>query len=459
MTAPGQMKGDHMATTKKQINLVTAIPGPKSKAVLERIKRATPRAIDPWAPLVAHRAHGALMQDIDGNTFIDLTGGIGVLNVGHTHERVVKALHEQVDRFLHTDFTNIPYESYATLAERLNERFPGGGPARTIFFNSGAEAVENAVKLARLYTGRKGIIAFEGAFHGRTLMAMTLTSKTHPYKAGMGPYAPEVYRVPFPYPYRCEIGGGDPRHECGGPCYERIEKALLLQVAVEDVAAVIVEPVQGEGGFVVPPKTFLPWLRNFTSQHNILLIVDEVQTGFGRTGTFFATEQAGIRPDILTMAKSIADGIPLSGVMGRPEVMDAAGDSQIGGTYVGNPLGTVAGNAVLDAFESEDLLGMAKRQGEFLKGRLDRMAEKSPYVGNVRGLGAMVAMELVTDRTTKEPAADLTDRVLKRCMTRGVIMLKAGIYGNVIRFLAPLNTPLDLLDEACDVLQQSLLEA
>lgn len=447
-----------MATAKKTIQLKTTIPGPKSAAVLERVAKATPRAVSIGAPLVVDRAHGSVLHDIDGNTFIDLTGGVGVLNVGHTHERVTAALHEQVDRFLHTDFTSIPYESYVTLAERLNERFPGGGPCRTLFFNSGAEAVENAVKIARAYTGRKGIIAFEGAFHGRTLMAMTLTSKTHPYKAGMGPYAPEVYRVPFPYPYRCELGRGDPQHECGVPCYDRIEKALLLQVAPEDAAALIVEPVQGEGGFVVPPKTFLPWLRDFTSRHNILLIVDEVQTGFGRTGTFFATEHAGIRPDIVTMAKSIADGIPLSGVMGRPEVMDGPGPSQIGGTYVGNPLGTVAGNAVLDAFESEDLLGQAQRQGEFLRTRLNQMARKSPYVGDVRGLGAMVAMELVTDRTTKDPAADLTNRVVSHCQQQGLLLLSAGIYGNVIRFLAPLNTPLDLLDEACDVLEASLLQ-
>jgi 4-aminobutyrate aminotransferase/(S)-3-amino-2-methylpropionate transaminase len=274
----------------------------------------------------------------------------------------------------------------------------------------------------------------------------------------MGPYAPEVYRVPFPYPYRCEIGFDQPNHLCGEECYQRIEKALVVQVAPEDVAAVIVEPVQGEGGFVVPPPTFLPWLRAFTERHNILLIVDEVQTGYGRTGKFFATEYAGIRPDLLTFAKSVADGIPLSGVVGRREVMDAPGDSQIGGTFVGNPLGTTAGNAVLDVFESEDLLGMAVRQGEFLMERLRRMAEKSPHVGNVRGLGAMVAMELVTDRATKEPAPELTDRVLHRAMERGVLMLKAGIYGNVIRFLAPLNTPLDLLDEACDQLETCLLE-
>ncbi len=447
-----------MATTKRHIDLKTTVPGPKSQVVLDRIAKATPRAVSTWTPVVVDEAQGSLLRDIDGNTFIDLTGGVGVLNVGHRHDFVTAALHRQVDRFLHTDFTMVPYESYVRLAERLNARFPGGGPATSVFFNSGAEAVENAVKIARLATGRKGIIAFEGAFHGRTLMAMTLTSKTHPYKAGMGPYAPEVYRVPFPYPYRCELGFDQADHVCGTACYERIEKALLVQVAPEDVAAVIVEPVQGEGGFVVPPPTFLPWLRAFTERHHILLIVDEVQTGFGRTGKFFATEHAGIRPDLMTIAKSVADGIPLSGVIGRPEIMDAPGDSQIGGTFVGNPLGTAAGNAVLDAFEAEDLLGMAVRQGEFLQERLRRMGDKSPHVGNIRGLGAMVAMELVKDRATKEPDPDLTDRVLHRAMERGVLMLKAGIYGNVARFLAPLNTPLELLDEACDTLEACLVE-
>ncbi len=447
-----------MEMTRHHIDLKTEIPGPKSRDVLERITHATPRSVSVWTPAVVDEAHGSLLTDIDGNTFIDLTGGFGALNVGHRHPHVIEALRQQLDRFLHTDFSSIPYESYVSLAERLNARYPGGGGATSVFFNSGAEAVENAVKIARLYTGRKGILAFEGAFHGRTLMAMTLTSKTHPYKAGMGPYAPEVYRVPFPDPYRCEIGWKDPQHVCGEPCYARIEKALRVQVAAEDLAAVIVEPVQGEGGFVVPPPTFLPWLRDFTHRHNVLLIVDEVQTGFGRTGKFFATEHSGIRPDLLTFAKSVADGMPLSGVMGDPQVMDAPGDSQLGGTFVGNPLGTIAGNAVLDVFESEDLLGMATRQGEFLMQKLKSMAAKSPYVGQVRGLGAMVAMELVLDQTLKEPASELTDRVLQRLMARGVLMLKTGVYGNVIRFLAPLNTPLDILAEACEHLETSLLE-
>lgn len=445
-----------MATVTKYIALKTAVPGPKSQAVLDRIPKATPRATSVYAPLVIDRAHGSLLTDIDGNTYIDLTGGVGVLNVGHTHDKVRKALHEQVDRFLHTDFTVVPYESYVRLAERLDARFPGGGPATAVFFNSGAEAVENAVKIARAYTKRKGIIAFERAFHGRTLMAMTLTSKVHPYKAGMGPFAPEVYRVPFPYPYRCPNGKGVEGHECDESCYQSIEEALMLQVAPEDVAAVIVEPVQGEGGFVVPPKNFLPWLRAFTEKYGILLIVDEVQTGFGRTGKFFATEHSGITPDLLTMAKSIADGVPLSGVMGKPEVMNGPGDSQIGGTYVGNPLATAAANAVLDVFEEEHLLEQAVRQGEHLQARLREIQTRHPVIGEVRGLGAMVAIELVKDRKTKEPASELTDRILHTAMKHGVIMLKAGIYGNNIRFLAPLNTPLDMLDEALSVLEEAM---
>lgn len=447
-----------MATQTKYITLKTSIPGPKSKTILDRLGKATPRAVSVYAPFIVDRAHGSLLSDVDGNTYIDLSGGVGVLNVGHTHDRVKQALHQQVDRFLHTDFTNLPYESYITLAERLNAHFPGGGPATTMFFNSGAEAVENAVKIARAYTRRAGILSFERAFHGRTLMAMTLTSKTHPYKAGMGPFAPEVYRAPYPYPYRCEFSGGEAEHVCGERCYANIEKALLLQVAVEDLAAVIVEPVQGEGGFVVPPSSFLPWLRQFTEKHGILLIVDEVQTGFGRTGTFFATEQAGIRPDLLAMAKSIADGVPLSGVMGRPEVMDGPDDSQVGGTYVGNPLGTAAGNAVLDVFEEENLLEKARRQGQHLMARLGAMQKKYPLIGDVRGLGAMVAIELVKDPMTKEPAPDETNRVLQRLLERGVIMLKAGVYGNVIRSLAPLNTPVEVLDEAMDLLDETLAE-
>ncbi|MDA8346135.1 MAG: 4-aminobutyrate--2-oxoglutarate transaminase [Thermaerobacter sp.] len=440
----------------RYIDIRTAVPGPKSLEVHRRISAATPRAVSVSLPVV-ERAEGALITDIDGNTFIDLTGGVGVQNVGHRNPRVIAALEEQLRHFLHTDFTNVPYESYVRLAERLNRTFPGGGDVCSIFFNSGAEAVENAVKIARVATGRKGIITFEGAFHGRTLMAMTLTSKVHPYKAGMGPYAPEVYRVPFPYSYRCDMAQG-PDHVCDERCYSSIERALLTQVAPEDVAAVIVEPVQGEGGFVVPPQTFLPWLRRFTEKHGILLIVDEVQTGFGRTGRFWATEHSGIRPDLLTMAKSIANGVPLSGVMGRREVMDAPGPSQIGGTYVGNPLATAAGNAVMDAFDQDGILEMAVKQAEQIRVRLEDAKRQSPYVGEVRGLGSMLAVELVKDRETKTPNPELTQRVVQRAMERGVLVLTAGIYGNVFRFLQPLTTPPEIIDEALDVVIASLLE-
>lgn len=447
-----------MATTTKYIALKTEIPGPGSRSVVSRIDQATPRATSVYAPIAVDRAHGSLLTDVDGNTFIDLSGGVGVLNVGHTHDKVRKALHEQVDRFLHTDFTMVPYESYVRLAERLNARFPGGGPATTVFLNSGAEAVENAIKIARAYTRRSGIIAFERAFHGRTLMAMSLTSKVHPYKAGMGPFAPEVYRAPYPYPFRCPYADGRGSHDCTEKCFQAIEQSLLLQVAPEDVAAVIVEPVQGEGGFVVPPSGFLPWLREFTQRHGILLIVDEIQTGFGRTGKFFATEHAGIRPDLLTMAKSIADGVPLSGVMGRPEVMNGPDDSQLGGTYVGNPLATAAANAVLDIFEEEDLLSQAQRQGEYLMNRLGVMQTQYPVIGDLRGLGAMVGIELVKDLQSKEPDSEMTTRILRRALTHGVILLKAGIYGNVIRFLAPLNTPPDMLEEAMSILDLAFAE-
>ncbi len=441
----------------KHIEIRTAIPGPKSVEVHRRVHAATPRAVSVSLPVV-DRAEGALVTDIDGNTLIDLTGGVGVQNVGHRNPRVVAALEEQVRRFLHTDFTNIPYESYVQLAERLNKTFPGGGDdICSIFFNSGAEAVENAIKIARAATGRKGIISFEGAFHGRTLMAMTLTSKVHPYKARMGPYAPEVYRVPFPYSYRCDMAEG-PDHVCGPRCYSRIERALLTQVAAEDVAAVIVEPVQGEGGFVVPPPDFLPWLRAFTEKHGILLIVDEVQTGFGRTGKFWATEHSGIRPDLLTMAKSIANGVPLSGVMGRREYLDGPGPSQIGGTYVGNPLAAAAANAVLDAFDQDGVLAMGVRQGEQIRARLEELKAQSPYVGEVRGLGPMLAVELVKDRNSKEPHPELTGRAVQRAMERGVLVLTAGIYGNVIRFLQPLTAPADVIDEALDVVVSSVLE-
>ncbi len=445
-----------MSRTLKSIDLKTAVPGPKSQAILARIAKAVPRAATPWAPIAIAKAHGSLLQDVDGNTFIDVTGGIGVLNVGHTHERVVAAIKDQADQFLHTDFTLLPYGAYVDVAERLNARFPGAVPAKAIFFNSGAEAVENAVKIAKVATGRRAIISFEGGFHGRTLMAMTLTSKPKPYKAGLGSFAPDVYKAPFPYSYRCPIGAHEVDHVCGQACYEQIAHLFKVQVDPSEVAAIIVEPVQGEGGFVVPPPDFLRYLRDLTTAHGIMLICDEVQTGFGRTGTFFACEQSGVVPDLITIAKSVADGLPLSGVIGKSEVIDAPGDSTIGGTYVGNPVACRAASAVLDVFDEEDLLSQGRRLGVQMRARLEAMADRFPQIGQVRGLGPMLAIELVEDRATKTPAAKLTSRVQRRALSLGLLMLKAGIYDNVLRFLAPLNTPPAIADEAMDVLEEAL---
>ena len=437
------------------IDLHTEIPGPKSVAVHQRMQKALPKTILGTTPVIEH-AQGSILKDIDGNTFIDLTGGLGCLNVGHCNPRVVRAIQEQSAKFLHTDFSNVPYDSLVRLAERLNKTFPGGGDAKTIFFNAGTEANENAVKVARLATGRKAVISFESAFHGRTLMALSLTSKAHPYKAGMGPFASEVYRVPFPGSYRCDLAQGQPDHVCDERCYARIERALVTQVAPEDVAAVIVEPVQGEGGFVVPPKSFLPWLRRFTEEHGILLIVDEVQCGVGRTGKMWATEHSGIRPDMLTFAKSIAGGLPLSGLMGRSELMDVPEGGQLGGTFIGNPLSCVAANAVLDAFDQDGVLDQAVRAGEYMRGRLDAMAKTCQKIGEVRGLGPMVGVEFVEDRTTKVPASEFTDLVVARALSQGVLLLTAGIYHNVIRFLQPLTTPMDVLEEGLDVFAECL---
>ncbi|CAB1128898.1 4-aminobutyrate aminotransferase [Candidatus Hydrogenisulfobacillus filiaventi] len=433
------------------IRLRTPLPGPNSRAILARMEAAVPRAVRPGPTVVVARAHGSLLEDVDGNTLIDFTGGVGVLNVGHTPETVVAAIRAQAERYLHTDFTVVPYEGYVRLAERVGARFPGPGPVRAAFFNSGAEAVENAVKVARIYTGRSAVVAFTGAFHGRTWMALSLTSKTRPYKQGLGPFVPEVYRLPFPYPYRCPWAAApDPAR------YRRLEEALALQVDPGDVAAVVVEPVQGEGGIVVPPPDFLPWLRDFTRRHGICLIVDEVQTGFGRTGTFFAVEQAGISPDLLVTAKSLAAGLPLSAVLGPAAVMDAPLPGQLGGTFVGNPVAVAAALAVLDRFEQEPLLEAARDQGRRLRDGLEDLARQDPGIGEVRGLGAMQAIELVRDRTSREPDPARTAAVVTAARDRGLLLLPAGIYNNVIRFLAPLTTPPAVLEEGMAVLGEAL---
>ncbi len=401
-------------------------------------------------PVVIQEGRGATVTDVDGNTFLDFTGGVGCLNVGHSHPRVVEAAQQQLADFSHTDFTIIPYELYVTLAERLVELTPIGGPAKAAFFNAGTEAVENAIKFARSYTKRPAVIAFEGAFHGRTLLSMTMTSKTHPYKAGLGPFAPEVYRVPFPNDYR----GPD-----SGTALAALERALVSQVAAESVAAVVVEPVQGEGGFVVAPRAFLEGVRRICDEHGIVLVVDEVQTGFGRTGRMWAIEHYGIEPDLMLVAKSIAGGLPLSGVIGRAEIMDAPPDSAIGGTYVGNPVAQAAAIAVLDVIADEELVERAASIGEAVRARMESWAARYDAVGDVRGLGAMLAIELVGDRKTKEPAPELASAVIEAAARSGLLLLKSGLYSNCLRVLAPLVLSDGELDEALDVWESALEEA
>jgi 4-aminobutyrate aminotransferase/(S)-3-amino-2-methylpropionate transaminase len=435
-----------MAATRA-IELRTAIPGPRSEAILERKARVVADPLSVFLPVVIERGDGATLTDVDGNTFIDFTGGVGCLNVGHSNARVQEAVSDQVAKFLHTDFTIVPYEVYVTLAERLVELAPISGPTKAAFFNAGTEAVENAIKFARSYTKRPAVIAFEGGFHGRTLLSLSLTSKTHPYKAGLGPFAPEVYRLPFAQDYR-----GPSADEA----LEALERALVAQVAAESIAAIVIEPVQGEGGFVVAPQEFLAGIRRICDDNGIVLVVDEVQTGFGRTGKMWAIEHYGIEPDLMTVAKSIAAGLPLSGVIGRAEIMDAPGDSAIGGTYVGNPVAQAAALAVLDVFEEEGLVERSVEIGETIRSRMEAWRGRFDAVGDVRGLGAMLAIELVHDRASKDPAPELASAAVEAAAARGLLLLKSGIYSNCIRVLVPLVISEAELEEALAVWEDAL---
>jgi 4-aminobutyrate aminotransferase/(S)-3-amino-2-methylpropionate transaminase len=423
----------------RAIELKTAIPGPRSSEILARLEAVVSSALSITLPVVAAEGRGATLTDVDGNTFIDFAGGVGCLNVGHAHPHVTEAVQEQAARFLHTDYTIVPYEIYAEVAERLVAASPFTGPAKAAFFNAGTEAVENAVKFARAYTGRPAVIAFEGAFHGRTLLSLTLTSKTHPYKAGLGPFAPEVYRVPFPYEYR----GIDAKEALAD-----LRRALVTQVAAENVAAIVVEPVQGEGGFVVAPNEFMHGLREICDEHGIVLVVDEVQTGFGRTGRMFAIEHYDVEPDLLVVAKSIAAGLPLSGVLGKAAIMDAPDEGGVGGTYVGNPVALAAAAAVLDVIADEGLVERAERIGETIRGRMQEWQRRHPRIGDVRGLGAMLAIELVEDAESKRPAPELATAVTQAAAERGLLLLKAGTHSNCIRVLCPLVIGDSELDEA-----------
>ena len=435
-----------MAVTRS-IELRTAVPGPRSQEILARKAKAVAGPLEAAFPIVAAEARGALLTDVDGNTFIDFTGGVGCLNVGHSHPKVVAAAREQLERFAHTDFTIIPYELYVELAERLVARAPISGPAKAAFFNAGTEAVENAVKFARAYTKRPAVIAFEGGFHGRTLLSLSLTSKTHPYKAGLGPFSPEVYRVPFANDYR----GPDAQAALAA-----LERTLITQVAAETVAAIVIEPVQGEGGFVVAPPEFLAGVRRICDDNGIVLVVDEVQTGFARTGKFFAIEHYDVEPDLITIAKSIAGGLPLSGVIGKAEIMDAPGRNAVGGTFIGNPVAQAAALAVLDVIDSEGLVERSNAIGETMRTRMLEWQSRFPEVGDVRGLGAMVAIELVHDRESKNPAPELVAAICEEALRNGLLLLSAGIYSNVVRVLVPLTIADGELDEALDVWERAL---
>jgi 4-aminobutyrate aminotransferase/(S)-3-amino-2-methylpropionate transaminase len=417
-----------MAATRT-IELKTDVPGPKSRAILERLAASVASPLTITFPVVAAEARGATITDVDGNTFIDFAGGVGCLNVGHSHPHVVQAAQEQLDRFSHTDFTVVPYEVYATLAERLLERAPLERPAKAAFFNAGTEAVENAVKFARAYTGRSAVIGFEGAFHGRTYLSLALTSKTHPYKHGLGPFAPEVYRVPFN-----DVAA--------------IRRAFQVTVAPEDVAAIVFEPVQGEGGFVPATQELVEGIRAICDEHGIVMVCDEVQSGYARTGKFFAIEHYGVRPDLITVAKSIAMGIPLSGVLGKAAIMDAPQEGGVGGTYVGNPVAQAAALAVLDVIEEEGLVERSAALGDTMRARMLAWQERWPRIRDVRGLGSMLAIEL--------DDAAAASRVVEEALRGGLLLLKAGVEGRAIRVLVPLVVTDAELDEALAAWEQAL---
>jgi 4-aminobutyrate aminotransferase / (S)-3-amino-2-methylpropionate transaminase / 5-aminovalerate transaminase len=438
-----------MATTEA-IDIRTEIPGPRSRELLARESGAVARPLIVHAPVFVAEAEGATITDVDGNRFIDFTGGVGVMNVGHGHPRVVEAIQDQAGRYVHTDFTVVPYEGYIELAERLGELVPISGRTRAAFFNAGTEAVENAVKFARLATGRHAVIAFEGGFHGRTFLALSLTSKPHPYKTGLGPFSAEVYRAPFPNEYR-----GPSAREA----LERLEYMLHTHVPPEHVAAIVFEPEQGEGGFVPAPTEFVTGLRELCDRHGIVLVADEVQTGFGRTGRMFAMEHFDVEPDLITVAKSVAAGLPLSGVIGRAAILDSGHGGAVGGTYIGNPVALAAALAVLDVFSEENLVARAERIGEIVRRRMMAWQERHPRIGDVRGLGAMLAIELVADPVTKEPAPELAESVVGEALRRGLLLLKAGVHGNCIRVLCPLTIADAELDEALGVWEAALAAA
>jgi 4-aminobutyrate aminotransferase/(S)-3-amino-2-methylpropionate transaminase len=422
----------------------------KNSELHERRIAAVPRGVGNSLAVYAERASNAELWDVEGRRYVDFASGIAVLNTGHLHPHVKAAMAAQLEKITHGCFQVTPYESYIALAEALNDIAPGSTPKKTIFLSTGAEAVENAIKIARYATKRSAVIAFTGGFHGRTLGCIALTGKVQPYKAGFGPMLPEVFHVPYPMPYHGVSG----EHALAA-----IENLFKADVDPARVAAILIEPVQGEGGFYIAPPEFLRALRALCDRHGILLIADEIQTGFARTGRMFAIEHAGVEPDLMTVAKSIAGGVPLSAVIGKAEIMDAPVVGGLGGTFAGSPLACAAGLAVLEVIEKENLNRRAEEMGARLSARLRDLQTKLPCIGEVRQLGMMVAMELVKNRRADQPDAELTRAVVQAAGRRGLILLSCGLYSNVIRILAPLTIPEAQLEEGLGLLEQSLVEA
>lgn len=429
----------------KNIQLRTIVPGPRSLELLEKRRKEVPNGIFNSSPIFIDHASGALLTDVDGNVMIDFAGGIGTMNVGHANPEVVQAAAEQMKRFTHTCFSVAQYESYVQLAEKLNRITPGSFAKKTMLANSGAEAVENAVKIARHFTKREGVVVFEHAFHGRTLLAMSMTSKVKPYKLGFGPFAPEIYRLPFPYEYR----------HPGSASADGLEEFFASNVAAENVACVVIELVLGEGGFVVAPKDYVQKLAQICKQNGILLVIDEVQTGFARTGKMFACEHYDLQPDLIVLAKSIAGGFPLSAVTGRSEIMDSAQIGGLGGTFVGNPVSCAAAVAAIDFMQRNNLPERAEQIGLHVEERFRRWHQSYPFIGDARGVGAMRALEFVKDQT-KEPDKERTNNIIRRSYENGLMLIAAGTYGNVIRTLMPLTITDDQLQEGLEVLEHAL---
>jgi len=421
-----------------------------------RAAQFVPRGVAVVNQVLAAEAKGAVVRDLDGNTYIDCFAGVGVLNGGHCPEPVVEAIRAQAGQYLHTFFHQVPHRPYIELSEKLSRLAPGDFPKKAAFFNSGSEAVENAVKIARIATRRAAVICFTSAYHGRTLLTASLTCKVKPYKVGFGQSAPGVHRAATAYCYRCPWGSTYPG--CGMHCLEQFKTFFKSEVEPADVAAMVIEPVHGEGGIVVPPREFLPGLQDICKEHGIAFVADEVQTGFYRTGKPFAVSNSGATPDLIAVAKSIAAGLPLSGVVGRAEIMDAPAPGQLGGTYSGNPVACAAGVAALDFYEAQDLGGRAMKINQYVMGRLEKLQGRLPGIGNLRALGAMIGIEFVKDPRTKEPDPDSVKRITRECFDRGLIVLAAGTFDNVIRLLMPLVITDAQMAQAMDIFEQSCIK-